>query len=52
MADRIDAASKKAIASMTDTEFDELVAETRPPKIDAKIVATEALRAYLGYKKG
>jgi len=35
---------EQRIAELTDTEFDALVARTRPPKLTPQQAATEALR--------
>ena len=40
---------EQRIAELSDTDFDALVARTRPPKLNLKERAADAIREYRGY---
>lgn len=46
----VDALIRQKVAEMTDREVDALLAETRPPTLDPKETAAEAVRAYRGHR--
>ena len=48
--DYISTLIKQRVSEMSETEFDQLIAETRPPKLDLKQAAAEAVRAYRGHR--
>ena len=44
-----DAALEQRVAELSDDEFDQLAARTRPPKLNRKQRAADAIREYRGY---
>ena len=41
---------EQLIAELSEADFDALVARTRPPKLNPKQRATDAIREYRGYR--
>jgi hypothetical protein len=41
---------EQRIAELSEADFDALVARTRPPKLNPKQRATDAIREYRGYR--